>query len=182
MLEAGLIQPSNSPFSSPVLLVKKKVSKFRFCVDYRHLNAITLKGAYPVPIIDEFLDELKGESWFSSLDLCSGFHQIPMLPDDCFKTAFQTHEGHYEFRVMSFGLTGAPHTFQKAMNTALAPLLRKSVLVFFDDIFVYNPTCEQHLKDLKEVLQLLQQDQWRVKLFKCAFVKVHLRPLVGSGV
>jgi hypothetical protein len=155
MLEAGLIQSSNSPFSSTVLLVKKKVSTFRFCVDYRHLNAITLKGAYPAPIIDEFLDELKGASWFSRLDLCPGFHQIPMPPDDCFKTAFQTHEGHYEFRVMSFGLTRAPYTFQKAMNTVLAPLLRKSVLVFFDDIFVYNPTYEQHLKDFKEVLQLL---------------------------
>jgi hypothetical protein len=100
------------------------------------LNAITVKGQFIVPIIDEFLDELHQASWFSSLDLCSGFHQIPMDPSDCFKTTFQTHMGHYEFRVMSLRLTGAPHSFQKAMNAALAPLLRKCVWVFFDDILV----------------------------------------------
>jgi hypothetical protein len=111
ILNACLIQPSDSPFFSPVLLVKTKENTFKFCVDYRHLNAITSKGQFPVSIIEEFLDELKNASWFSTLDLCSSFHQIPMHPDDCFKTVFQTHSGHYEFRVMSFGLTGTPHSF-----------------------------------------------------------------------
>jgi hypothetical protein len=162
MLDSGLIQHSSSPFSSPVLLVKQKENTFQFYVDYRHLNAITSKGNYPIPIIDE----LSGFGWFSTLDLCYGFHQIQMHLDDYFKTAFQTHEGHYEFKVMSFGLTRAPHSFQKAMNSVLAPLLRKSVLVFFDDILVYSRTYEQHLQ---EVLQLLLQDQWRIKLAKCSF-------------
>jgi hypothetical protein len=94
-----------------------------------------------------------------------------MHPDDCGKTAFQTHAGHYEFKVMSFGLTGAPHTFQKAMNSTLKHLLRKSVLVFFDDILVYSKSYEEHLCHLEEVFQILQQEQWRVKLSKCAFAK-----------
>ena len=99
-------------------------------MDYRHLNAITIKGKYHVPVIDEFLDELGHANWFSNMDLRSGFHQIRLKPGEEFKTAFQTHFGHFEFRVMPFGLTGAPRTFQEAMNTLLAPYLRKFVLVF----------------------------------------------------
>jgi hypothetical protein len=94
-----------------------------------------------------------------------------MDPTDTFKTAFQTHEGHYEFRAMSFGLTGAPHTFQRAMNATLSSLLRKIVLVFFDDILVYSSTYEQHLEHLEQVFQILDREQWRVKLSKCTFAK-----------
>jgi hypothetical protein len=118
-----------------------------------------MKGQYLVPVIDEFLDELKGAYWFSSLDLCSGFHQIPMEPLDSYKTAFQTHNGQYEFRVMSFGLTGAPHTFQKAMNHTLAPLLRKSALVFFDGILLYSQPYSDHIVHLEQVFKLLQVKQ-----------------------
>jgi hypothetical protein len=174
MLSACLIQQSNNHFSSPILLVKKKDKSYRFCVDYKHLNAITAKGQFPVPIINEFLDELQQSCWFSTLDLCSGFQQIPMNLADCHKTTFQTHSGHYEFRVMSFSLTGAPHSFQKAMNDTLGPLPRKYALVFFDDILLYSSSCTEHVQHLEKVFQLLQQEQWVVKLTKCAFDKTQI--------
>lgn len=123
MLSSGLIQPSKSPFSSAVLLVKKKDGTFHFCVDFRHLNAITAKIKYPVLVIEELLDELTGASWFSSLDLTAGYHQICLKLGEEPKTAFQTHSGQFEFRVMAFGLSGAPATFLKAMNATLQPLL-----------------------------------------------------------
>lgn len=113
MLQAGIIQPSTSPFSSAVLLVKKKDGSFRFCVDFWHLNAIKEKAKYPVPVIEELLDELTHSSWFTCLDLTAGYHQIRLQPGEEPKTAFQTHSGQYEFRVMTFGLTGAPATFSE---------------------------------------------------------------------
>ncbi|CAO2191183.1 unnamed protein product [Urochloa humidicola] len=171
MLKEGIIQHSVSPFSSSVLLVKKKDQSWRFCVDFRHLNAITLKCKYPVPLIDDFLDELGKASWFTSLDLTAGYHQIRLKPGEAYKTAFQTHTGHYEFRVMAFGLSGAPATFQKAMNTTLTPLLRKCVLVFFDDILIYSRSYEEHLQHIELVLQLLRRDQWKVKMSKCSFAQ-----------
>lgn len=139
-------------------------------MDYRQLNNVTVKS-YPVPIIEELLDELVGAKWFSKLDLRAGYHQIRMVPGDEHKTAFQTHSGHYEYRVMSFGLTGAPATFQGAMNATWASVLRKCALVFFDDILIYSPDLPTHLKHLRTVLQLLKQDHWQVKLSKCSFAQ-----------
>lgn len=106
MLQSGIIQPSMSPFSSSVLLVKKKDGSFRFCVDFRHLNAITVKAKYPLPVIEELLDELTHASWFTCLDLTAGYHQIRLQAGEEPKTAFQTHSGQYEFWVMAFGLSG----------------------------------------------------------------------------
>jgi hypothetical protein len=171
MLQDGLIQHSSNPFSSPMLLVKKKDNTYIFCIDYQHLNAITVKGQYSVPVIDKFLDELNQSSWFSSLDLYTGFHQIPIKHAYCFKIAFQTHMGHYEFMVMNFGLTCVTYTFQKVMNSTLAPLLRKCVLVFFDDILVYSRSYQEHVTHLAEVFHILQQEQWKDKLSKFAFAK-----------
>ncbi|WVZ48794.1 LOW QUALITY PROTEIN: hypothetical protein U9M48_000203 [Paspalum notatum var. saurae] len=169
LLDKGLIQPSNSPFSSPMLLVKKKDGSWWPVVDYRHLNALTIRGKFPIPVFDELMDELSGATWFSSLDLNSGFHQIRLRPGEEPKTAFQTHFGHFEYRVMSFGLCGAPGTFQGAMNATLHPLLRKCVLVFFDDIL--SKSLDDHIRHLKQVFQLLSQDQWKVKLSKCSFAQ-----------
>lgn len=174
ILDRGIIKPSSSPFSSPVLLVKKKDGSWRFCVDYRHLNAITVKNKYPLPIIDELLDELAGACWFSKLDLRSGYHQIRMHLDDEHKTAFKTHHGHFEFRVLPFGLTSAPATFQSIMNSVLAPYLRRSVLVFVDDILVYSHSLAEHEVHLRQVLQILSDNHLKVKQSKCSFAQPQL--------
>jgi hypothetical protein len=154
-----------------VLIVRTKDGSFRFSVDYRYLNALTIKWKFPIPVFDQIMDELAGASWFSTLDLLSGYHQVRLKPGEEFKTAFQTHQGQYKFLVMAFGLCEAPSTFQDAMNTTLAPLLRKCVIVFFNDILIYSTTLEDHLVHLQQLLSLLQQDTWFVKLSKCKFAQ-----------
>ncbi|RLN36021.1 polyprotein [Panicum miliaceum] len=186
MLRQGVIVINHSPFSSPMLLVGKKDGTWRLCVDYRCLNAITIKNRFPLPIIDELLDELAGTVWFTCLDMRAGYHQIRLKPGEEYKTAFRTHMGHYELKVMSYGLTGGPATFQSTMNTILAPLLRKGVLVFIDDILIYSATLEEHEKLLQQVFDILRQHQFKIKRSKCTFARKEITYLghivSGCGV
>jgi hypothetical protein len=147
---------------------------------------MTVKNKYPLHVIDELLDELAGSEWFTSLDLRAGYHQIRMSEQDEHKTAFQTHHGHFEYKVMPYGLTGAPATFQGVMNEVLASGLRKFVLVFIDDILIYSKTLEDHVQHIKHVFQMLLDNRLEVKKSKCAFAKRELSYLghiiSGAGV
>jgi hypothetical protein len=151
------------------LLVKKANGTWHFYIDYRALNATTVKDAYPIPVVDELLDELHGARFLTKLDLCSDYHQVRMNPADMEKTAFLTHDGLYEFLVMPFGLCNAPTTFQALMNDILRPFLRRFVLIFFDDILIYSDSLAEHLRHVRAVLTVLHQHRLFVKWSKCGF-------------
>ena len=151
--------------------MKKKDGTWRLCVDYRALNAVTIRDHFPIPTIDELLDELGQATWFSKLDLQQGFHQILMHEADVEKTTFRTHNGHFEYLVMPFGLSNAPSTFQSAMNHLLQPFLRRFVTVFFDDILVYSSSLSSYIQHLEAIFEMPQNGEFYLKKSKCLFAQ-----------
>ena len=169
MLAAGIIEPSTSPWASGIVLVPKKDGKIRFCVDYRKLNSVTIRDSYPLPNISDCLDSLHGAVWFSSMDLCSGYWQVEMAPEDKHKTAFASRFGLYHFNVMPFGLTNAPSTFERLMDTVLRGLQWDECLVYLDDIIVPGSSVAESVERLSHVFNRLREAGLKLKPSKCNF-------------
>ena len=164
--------------------MKKKDGSLRLCIDYRELNKVTIKNKYPLPRIDDLFDQLAGSAAFSKIDMRLGYHQLKVMQEDVPKTTFQTRHGHYEFLVLSFGLTYAPAFFIDFMNRVFKPFLHKFVVVFIDDILVYSKTKEEHTDHRRMVLEALEEHKLYAKLKKCEFwlEKVHfLGHMVSQG-
>ena len=169
LLDKGMIRPSVSSWGAPVLFVKKKDGSLRLCIDYRELNKLTIKNKYMLPRMDDLFDQLKDAVYFSKIDLRTGYHQLKIKPEDIPKNAFRTRYGHYEFLVMSFGLTNAPAAFMDLMNRVFKKYLDKCVIVFIDDILIYSKTKEEHAEHLRIVLEILRKEQLYAKWSKCEF-------------
>ena len=157
MLEKDVIQPSTSPWASPIMLVQKKHGTLRLCVDYRKVNDVTRKDAYPLPRVDDTLETLSGSKWFTTLNLIRGYWQVEVCDSDIDKTAFCTTEGLFEFKVLPFGLSNSPATFQRLMDAVLASLQWSSCLVYLDDIIIPGRTFKEHLKYLSVVFDRLRE-------------------------
>ena len=178
MLTHNVIRPSVSPYSSPILLVKKSSSdERRFCIDFRKLNAETIKDKYPLPRIDVTIDYLYGAKIFTTLDLFSGYWQIEIEDYDKFKTAFTTEDGHFEFNRMPFGLTNAPATFQRLLNTILRPVLKKIALVYLDDVIIFSKTIDEHLRHIQIIFDLFRRAGLKIKPAKCTFLQKSVKYL-----
>ena len=171
MLDKGIIRPSSSPWAAPIVLAKKKDGSLRLCIDYRRLNAVTKRDSFPLPRTDSIIDATAGAQWYSTLDLESGYWQVEVYPPDRAKTAFVVPFGLYEFFTMPFGLTTAPATFQRLMQTVLNELVPKDCLIYMDDIIVHGRTIREHNQRLTEVLMRLREAGLTVKSKKCQFLR-----------
>jgi hypothetical protein len=156
LLKKGYIRPIVSPWGAPVLFVKKKDGTLRLCIDFRQLNKYTIKNKYPLPLIDDLFDQLRGEKIFSKIDVRAGYHQVRIKEEDVHKTTFKTRYGNYELVVVPFGLTNAPVVFMCLMNDIFRNYLDKFVIVFIDDILIYSKSEEEHEHHLRVILQVLR--------------------------
>jgi hypothetical protein len=168
-LERGFIQPSQSPAGAPILFVKKKDGSLRLCVDYRGLNNVTIKNRYPLPLISQMIDAIGGSLFFTTIDLRGAYNLLRIRKGEEWKTAFRCRYGHYEYRVMPFGLCNAPGTFQGLMNDTLHEYLDKFCQVYLDDILIYSKTKEEHIQHVRLVLEKLRATGLYAKLEKCRF-------------
>ena len=174
MLTEGQIEPSDSPWASPVVLVTKKDGSTRFCVDYRRLNSLTVKDAYPLPRIDDSLRLLGNQQWFSTMDLASRYWQVAMSPEAKRKAAFVTNEGLFQFRVMPFGLCNAPATFERLMDRVLCGMRWPRCLVYLDDVISFGKSVPEALGRLGEVLARLSDFGLQLKAKKCTFMQMEV--------
>ena len=186
LLDNNIIRESTSPYASPITLVKKKNGDFRLCIDYRRLNAVTIRDRYPRPRIDEQIDKLGGYAYFIGLDLASGYYQVPVSETSIPKTAFVTPEGHYEFLRMPFGLTNAPAVFQRLINLVLGPLKNSIAFPYIDDIIIPAHTVQEGLYRLQLVLDKLREHRLTLNIQKCSFFHLKIeylgREISAKGV
>ncbi len=179
MLDKHIIRPNWSSWSSPVVIIKKKDGSPRFCVNYRRLNLITESDVYPLPRIDNIINKLAGSQYFTILDLKAGYWQVPILEQDKKKTAFVTANGLLEFNVLPFGLSNAPATFQRIINSVLGTLRWSISLVYLDDIIVYSPSFIKHIQHLHLALDALAKANVKLNVSKCTIARKQLDWLLG---
>ncbi|XP_044262773.1 uncharacterized protein LOC123010135 [Tribolium madens] len=170
LLDSGVIRKSESDYASPIVLIPKKNGEWRLCVDYRALNAPTVKDRYPMAMITEEMDKMAGKRYFTTLDMAQGYHQIPMHPDSIDKTAFVTPDGHYEYVRVPFVLANAPAVFQRVVNKLLGRLRHEDILAYMDDLLIPSATAEGGLQLLEQVLELIRQAGIKLKVEKCTFL------------
>ena len=169
MLKQGKIVHSQSPAGAPILLVPKPDGKLRLCVDYRNHNKLTILNKYPLPLMGELKDRVAGATIFIKLNLKDGYHLVRICEGDEWKTAFQTRYGHFEYKVMPFGLVNAPATFQAMMNKILREFLDHGVVVYLDDILIYSDSEEEHIELVCKVLARLKEHQLAVSVTNSVF-------------